>query len=159
MSVRFVPQGIDRPALLQGARALQVTPDIIQGSFDYVAHDGSLPGTDNRKVAAISRLLEAATAFPMYFQPAPGNIDARALILAGAKAAGLNIENFQFKQQDMPPQAPSAAPQAAPAQTSPLLPDIGNLDKLPSRGPGRPAKPSPIELPSAEPPQIRPQQI
>lgn len=151
MSVRFSPTGADSPGTFKGQSSMYITPDVLQGRFDYIAHDGSLPGTDNRKVAAISRLLEAAEAFPTFFTPEAGNIDARALILAAAKAAGLNVENFQFKEQ---PGQPGAGPGA--------LPDLGAVPPaLPvnTRGPGRPALPNVDDVPSASPPQIHPQQL
>lgn len=161
MSVRFVPSGLDSPSLLQGARALQITPDVIQGRFDYIAHDGAMPGTDTRKVAAISRLLEAAGIFPQYFTPAPGNIDARALILSAAKAAGLSVENFQFQQ--------GAAPPPGQNGTLPNLNEVGpavasqfpesQFPAVMSRGAGRPSLPNVEDVPSAAPPQIRPNQL
>jgi hypothetical protein len=160
MSVRFVSNGADSPSTYGGQRALQISRDTIQGSFDFVAHDGSLPGTDNRKVAAISRLLELAPVVPQYFTPEPGNIDGRALILAGAKGAGLNVENFQFSQQDA--QQPAAAmPPGDPSQGGALP----NLDPsalpggAPGPGAGRPRLPDMTSVPTAAPPQIRPQQL
>jgi hypothetical protein len=144
MSIRFVPNGLTTPINLFSKRALDITPDVIQGKFDFVAHDGALPGTDGRKVAAMTKLLEVAVGFPQFFTPEPGNIDARAIILATAKAAGVNVENFQFRAD-----ASQAAPQPG------LLPDL----PAPGPGPGRPAESSATELPQVGPPQIRPQQI
>lgn len=145
MALRFVPSGFDTPTTLNGSKTLTVDSDTIQGRFDYVAHDGSLPGTDSRKVAAISRLLEVVPLLPQYFTPAPGNIDARALILAGAKSAGLNIENFQFTQSGPPVSDPMEQPPPMPVPEGP--------------GPGRPPTPSATEYPSAEPLQVRPNQL
>lgn len=166
MSLRFVPNGFDGALTLNGNRALDVSRDTIQGQFDFVAHDGSLPGTDSRKVAAISRLLELVPVVPQYFQPAPGNIDARALILAGAKAAGLQIENFQFTQDSAADEAaataPPAGPEGAPPPPQESAPPSGALPDLigtppANQGPGRPPIPTMTELPSASPVQVRPQ--
>jgi hypothetical protein len=160
MSIRFVGGNrLDIPALLSGQRALEITPDVIQGRFDYIAHDGSLPGTDNKKVAAISRLLEVAPAFPQFFTPAPGNIDGRALLLSAAKAAGLNVENFQYKASDMPQPAPApqSVPQGTPQQPG-ALPDLGGLP-VDTAGPGRPPTPDALNVPSASPLEIRPNQL
>lgn len=167
MSLRFVPNGVDGASTFHGQRALDVSPDTIQGQFDFIAHDGSLPGTDARKVAAISRLLELVPVVPQYFQPAPGNIDARALILAGAKAAGLQVENFQFTPDTaaqeaaatMPPAPPEGAPpgpESPATEPVPTLPDLVGTPPA-NQGPGRPPTPTMSELPSAEPLQVRPQ--
>jgi hypothetical protein len=174
MTLRFVPGGADSPNLLNGKKSLTVNADVIQGRFDYISHDGSLPGTDSRKVAAISRLLELVPVVPQYFQPATGNIDARALILAGAKAAGLNVENFQFKEDQLaaaPPPAPGLDPAAAappPGSPEELMAGLTGVPPSPALpeqpgpvrpGPGQPPTPTMTELPSADPLQIRPNQL
>lgn len=166
MSLRFVPGGFDSPNNFQGSKVLQISSDTIQGRFDYIAHDGSLPGTDTRKVAAISRLLELVPLVPQIFVPAPGNIDPRALVLSGAKAAGLNVENYQFSQ-DTPMPSPAdmaaASGEAPPSGVPPeppgpgLLPDLAALGG--GRGPGQPPTPTMTEVPSAAPLQIRPNQL
>lgn len=148
MSLRFVAGGFDQPSNFQGQRSLQVTRDTIQGNFDYIAHDGSLPGTDSRKVAAISRLLELVPVVPQYFEPVAGNIDARALILAGAKGAGLQVENFQFTEQ--------TAPTVPPGPQS-VDPNSPSLPASPGVGPGRPETPDALNVPTADPVQVRPQ--
>ena len=170
MTLRFVPGGADSPTSLNGKKSLTVNADVIQGRFDYISHDGSLPGTDSRKVAAISRLLELVPLVPQYFQPAAGNIDARALILAGAKAAGLNVENFQFKEDQLAaaPPAPGLDPSAAPPAPGSPEEALAGLTGAPAvpppvmpegPGPGRPPTPSMTEIPSADPLQIRPNQL
>lgn len=162
MSIRFVSNSADAPSTYGGQKSLQISHDTIQGTFDLIAHDGSLPGTDNRKVAAISRLLELVPVVPQYFTPEPGNIDGRALILAGAKGAGLNVENFQFSQQDAASMA-QAMPVDPAAQAAGALPDLASGDlagaATPGPGAGRPRLPDMSNVPSAEPPQIRPQQL
>lgn len=159
MAVRFTSSAETSPQF-RGVTSLQVTPDLIQGTFDYIAHDGTLPGTDARKVAAMTRMLEAAEGFPQFFTPEPGNIDARAVMLAIVKASGVNVENFIFTK---PQQAP---PGLAPSGPSPIgaLPTLGELapnnDLIPpGPGPGRPQLPSVDSLPSASPPQVRPQNV
>src|ERR1019366_2875562 len=93
--VRFKPSDPMRlPPELQDAASVNLDKDAIAGEYDFPAHDGTLPGTDGRKVAAITRLLEAAQGFPDAFAPQPGNINAKKLLLLGAKASGLQIENF-----------------------------------------------------------------
>lgn len=152
MAIRFMPS-LGMPATFTGITGLQITRDVIQGEFDFIAHDGTLPGTDSRKVAAMTRALEAAAEFPMFFTPQPGNLDARAMLLALLKASGVNVENFQFNGSSLPP-----TPQGAPVGTLPNLSNLLNPVPIPTPdGPGRPPIPSVNSLPTAEPPQIRPQ--
>lgn len=159
MALRFKSTAETLPQF-QGISSLEITSDIIQGDFDFVAHDGTLPGTDARKVAAMTRMLEAAEGFPQFFEPQPGNIDARAVLLAIVKAAGVNVENFLFTQpkQGPPGGIADGAPSIGP------LPTLGELAPntdlaAPGDGPGRPKLPDVDRLPSASPPQARPQNI
>lgn len=158
MVIRFQPN-LAMPPQFQGITALTITRDIIQGEFDFIAHDGTLPGTDSKKVAAMARALEAASEFPMFFTPQPGNLDARAMLLALLKASGVNVENFQFTNQSL-----GAQPQGPP-QLNGALPNLGGMPPgagpmpMPGQGPGRPELPDVNSLPSASPPQIRPQNL
>lgn len=160
MAMRFVPS-LGMPAAFAGISALTITRDIIQGEFDFIAHDGTLPGTDNKKVAAMTRALEGAAEFPQFFSPQPGNLDARAMLLALLKAAGVNVENFQFTAQSLAamgganPQTANLNPQAGPGGLPPG--QLPNLTGGPGPGPGQPKKPSAFDVPSALPPQARPQ--
>jgi hypothetical protein len=150
-AVRFTPSE-NTPEALLGVASLVLTRDVIQGSFDFISHDGTLPGTDGKKVAAIARLLESAAAFPDVFAPAPGNLNPRRLIFAAAKAAGVNIENFKYRPQDIPSITP---PPGAPSP-------VGGAPGGPGGPPGpSPAQLTPPEAPglsmaSAAPPQTRP---
>lgn len=164
MAIRFVPNGPDVLPQMFGAKGLMITPDVIQGKFDFIAHDGTLPGTDNRKVAGIARLLEAAGMFPQFFTPYPGNIDARKLILAGAKGLGLQVENYQYgdevmQQQPAPGGAPAPTSQTQPAPEIALSPELmaPTGQPGPGPGPGRPPIPNVDMVESIEPPQVRPQ--
>lgn len=147
-AVRFSPSE-STPESLLGVASLILKKDLIQGTFDFIPHDGTLPGTDGRKVAAISRLLEAAQAFPDVFAPAPGNLNPRRLIFAAAKAAGVSIENFKYRPQDIP--AAGGPPGLAPTPT-------GVTGAPPGPKPAEPPAPEvgAPALPSAEPPAIRP---
>lgn len=147
-AVRFSPSE-NTPEVLMGVASLILKKDLIQGTFDFIAHDGTMPGTDGKKVAAITQLLESSAAFPDIFAPAPGNLNPRRLIFAAAKAAGVNVENFKYRPQDIPSVTPppgAAGPGPAPA------------------GPGGPPGPNPAEIgpptaPSITPPQVGPPQI
>lgn len=150
-AIRFVPTE-DTPEQLLAAASFVLLRDHIQGQFDYIAHDGTLPGTDGKKVAAIARILETAVGFPQVFMPAPGNLDPRRLIFAAAKASDVDIQNFKYRPQDM-------------AQAAPPPPDMGPPPgaggQPPGPAPAEPAMPSipPIDLGSAAPPQTRPNNL
>jgi hypothetical protein len=154
-ALRFVPTE-DTPDQLMAAASLVLTRDLIQGSFDLVANDGTLPGTDGKKVAAISRLLEAVAPFPQVFQPGPGNLDPRKLIFAAAKASGVSLENFKYKPQDLdamgagaggPPPPPGAGDPPPPGPSGP--PGPAPADTAPASIP-------PLDLGPVGPPQVRP---
>lgn len=150
--IRFKPTDPTKvPLELQDAKALKVSRDTIAGEYEFIAHDGTLPGTDGKKVAAIARLLEVAQGFPQVFSPAPGNIDPRKLILSGAKVSGLNVENFQFDASQIPPapgpegMLPPVAPPGPGAQSpgpAPIVPSLPPVD-LPPLPPVAPPQPRP----------------
>ena len=75
----------------------EITPDI-QAQFDIVPNDGSLPGTDARKVAAMSRAMEAFSSnpdFAKYFDDTmPGALNLKKLLYESLKGSGLMVRNF-----------------------------------------------------------------
>lgn len=145
--------------------------DMLQGEFDVIPHDGSLPGTDAKAVAAMTRLFEVAQAYPQMFDNTKaGNLDGKAMIMWTAKKAGAPVDNFYVTpeqaaenlaqqqaamqpgmppQSGMPPQAPQL-PQGAPQVTGEQIPVGGGLS-MPNAGPS--------SIPSASPPQVRPQNV
>jgi hypothetical protein len=150
-AIRFVPTE-DTPEQLLAAASFVLNRDLIQGQFDYIDNDGTLPGTDGKKVAAITRILETAGMFQQVFMPAPGNLDPRKLIFAAAKASDVNIQNFKYRPQDMG----SAAPPPPDAGMGGPPPGGG---QQPGPAPAQPAPPGipPIDLGGgATPPQTRP---
>lgn len=157
-TVRYQPDPTTVSPEFRNQRFLEISQDTIQGEFDFKAHDGTLPGTDSRKVAAITRLLEGAALFPQIFAPAPGNLDPRLLIFAAAKASGLNVENFIYDAQTM-----GQGVQGIVSNQTGIVPSFGGpAAPPPPQAPGpAPAVPSlpglePPSMPSAAPPQIRP---
>lgn len=165
--IRYNYDPLESPAAMANERTLTIDADTIQGEFDYIASDGTLPTGDAKKVAAITSLLQSSAAFPQVFSPAPGNLDPKALILAGAKAAGLtDLDRFkyseesfngavqgqvmaqegvmpevapgQFPPEQQPPDIPFNTP--GPDPSTPQLGDLG-LPSLPRVGPpqARPA--------------------
>ncbi len=149
--VRFKGDPTSMPPDLQKAYSLTLNRDVIQGDFEFIAHDGTLPGTDAKKVAAITRLLEGAAVFPQAFEPAPGNLDPRKLILAAAKASGLDIRNYTYDPASLPPAgAGPAGPPPAPG-APPEAPSTG----MPGPKPATPALPG-LSLESLAPPRPHP---
>jgi hypothetical protein len=154
--VRYVADPFSSPTQLLGVNVLDINHDTIQGEFDFIPHDGSLPTGDAKKVAGIARLLQVASAFPQVFQPAPGNLDPRALIVAGAKASGLNdLERFYYD--------PTTFQSAVAGQVGVAMPGMVPQVAAPSgvQQPGMPgATPGPAPatpgLPPIEPPGIAP---
>lgn len=129
----------------------------IQFQFDVVSLDGSLPGTDARKVAALSRIIEAADdpAFAECFNDTfPGALSPKMVLFESIKASGIRLRNLVVTKDQaianlkakmlaqglgmggVPPQDPNAPPGAPPV--SPQPPPI-------AAGPG-------LAIPSAQPP-------
>jgi hypothetical protein len=164
--VRFKPSNpMNVPPELQNAASVGISRDVIAGEYDFIAHDGTLPGTDGRKVAAIAKLLEAAQGFPQCFNAQPGNLDPKKLLLGGAKASGLSVENFVYDSSTptlppgAPPPLPGAQPTPAPAP-APALPPPG-IPQNPGPAPAVPLLP-PIAAPALDvvhAPQPRPGNI
>lgn len=145
-------------ATSQGLPAPEPPPELLRGDavdiqfqFDVTSHDGAMPGTDQRSVAAASRLIEAAAnpAFQPCFNPTvPGNIDPKALLFWTAKKAGLptknflitretaqkNLQSMQQAQGVQPPPGTPNIPPPAPPQ-APGIPSAGQLPPIPSAAP------------------------
>lgn len=159
---------LNLPPELQNAGSLTLSKDVIQGEYDFIAHDGTLPGPDPRKVAGITRLLESAAMFPQVFTPAPGNLDPRLLIYEAAKASGVRVEDFAYDSSQFgpPPGAPGAppdpnAPPGAPPVQPPgappsALPPVALNGVPPVQPPGQTPGPTPqgLSLPSLQLPTL-----
>jgi hypothetical protein len=145
--VKFKSSNVeDLPPSLANAYSINITRDTIEGEFDFIAHDGTLPGPDGRKVAAITRLLESVQAFPQVFQPAPGNLDPRLLIFAAAKASGVSVENFVYTPDQLQA-AQGGAPGGPP----------GGVPAGPAGSPAMAGAPTPPPQPAAQAPGPTPQ--
>ena len=105
-------------------------PDI-QAEFDIRPHDGSLPGTDARKVAAMSRAIEAFSSnpnfAPMFDETQPGALNIKKIFYESLKGSGLQVRNYiitkdqaqknlmaKMQAQGMPIQQPPAGQESAP---------------------------------------------
>lgn len=143
-------------------------PDI-QGNFDISAHDGAMPGTDQKKVAALSRAVEAWSANPALqtvFDPTiPGNIDPRKMFFKLLKATGFPIgdlavtreqaqKNLQEKQL-----ASGMGTSLPPAATGQPQPDAPPIPAPPEAALGIPSAAVLPPTPPATPPQAHPGNI
>lgn len=139
-----------------------INRDTIQGQFDYRAHDGTLPGADSKKVAALSRALDVSAQFPGVFMPSAGGLDPRKIILDLFRSGGMQVEKYRYSpEQIMQIQTAMAAHVASGGQI-PGLPIGGQPQQGgPPGQPGpRPADPEQPPRPqSASPPQARPQNV
>ena len=154
--VRYVADPFTSPTQLLNVNVLEISRDTIQGEFDFIAHDGSLPNGDAKKVAAIARLMQAAQAFPQAFTPAPGNIDPRALIIAGAKASGLvDLERYFYDPTTFQSAVAGQVGAAMPGMI-PQVPPPGGVQ--PPGGAGAPPGPAPATptLPPLAAPSLEP---
>jgi hypothetical protein len=149
-------------------KSISLTRDMIQMQFDVEPHDGTMPGVDAKAVAAVTRLIEAAGSSPLVaqiFQPnVPGNLDMKALVLYASRKSGVPVDNFIIT-------ADTAAVNGAQGQGNPLQSPQNPAGQTPSQMPpsnltgdrtqlgGGLSLPdaTPSSIPSASPPQIRPQ--
>lgn len=166
--MRFKPTDVSKiPPELIDAASVTINRDTIAGEYGFIAHDGTLPGTNGQKVAAITRLLESAQGFPQAFEPKPGNLNPKRIILDGAKATGLNVESYTYTAQDVAAMAPPAPPGMPPGPGGPpgalpqqMLPPVQppGMPQSPGPAPATPALPPviPPVLENVAPPQARP---
>jgi len=96
---------IEGPDLLEidGSQedTITITPDVIQGEFDYRPHDGTLPGPDARRVAALTRVIESMPTFPQLFQPGKTNINPKRVFIDMFRIAGMKPESYTWSDQEM----------------------------------------------------------
>lgn len=102
---------------------IEITPDTIQGEFDYRPHDGTLPGPDARSVAALTRAIESMQTFPAMFQPGKTNINPKHIFIDLFRKSGAKPEKYRWSdaeiqeaQQQIQAQMQAAAAQAEQAQ-------------------------------------------
>lgn len=158
--------------------AITIDSDAIQGQFEFRPHDGTLPGADSKKVAALSRAIQVMPLFPQIFQPGNSGLNPRKIFIDLFRATGMNPENYRYSQEEivaaqqaMAAQAAAAAggvpggPPGAPAGPAPGSPPAPQ-NMPPGTAPGALNLPGPkplstgvvppLSLPSAAPDQIRP---
>lgn len=140
----------------------------IQGQYDVVSDDPSLPGADAKIVAAAARTLEAyagnPSLAPAFDVKIPGSIDPVKVLRFMLRKSGLPVDRFAVSTQDAQKNTQNAlqaqqmqggqpgapAPTAGPAQpptTPPLPPALPDEANLPQAGILPPN-------PSAAPPQL-----
>lgn len=139
----------------------------IQAEFDVVPHDGALPGQDQRKVAALSRAVEAASnsvCAPFFDPKVPGNIDLKKVLYDLFRLSGIPLQNFVISKETAfknlqqmqqaqgggitpgqpPPQAPGGPP--PPTQDVPGGGTIPSATEVPQAPSAAPPLPSPIQV-------------
>lgn len=155
----------EHPEQSQPADPRRQMPDI-QGEFDVVVSDGSLPGTDAKKVAGLTRLMEASgnpTFAPYFADDVPGNLDAKLILFETAKATGVRVvnllltreqamKNLERKQQasggGITPPDPNAVPQGPPQQAPapPQANGIPSASEIPITPTAAPPAPNPAQV-------------
>lgn len=166
MAIRVTGDQQDFDPVNPPARYEIVRKDDIQAEFDYIPHDGSMPGTDAKKVAALSRAMEVYGSNPAFAQffdnTIPGNIDGKKLVLESIRASGVALTNFmvtaeqakknaieKMRAQGMPvpPEMTAGAPQGAPQGEMPQMAtgagNIPSASQLPTPPTAAPPGPSP----------------
>jgi hypothetical protein len=147
-------------------KSVTLNRDMIQLQFDVAPHDGTMPGVNAKAVAAGTRLLEAAGTSPMVqalFAPGvPGNLDAKALVLWIARQSGMPVDNFIISQegamQNQGNQAVAGQPPVPAGQPQPPAPNISlSGDRTQVGGGLSLPNATPSSIPTASPPQIRPE--
>jgi hypothetical protein len=117
-------------------------PDI-QADFDIVPHDGSLPGTDARQVAALSRAMEVFSSSPdmatkLFDDTVPGSLNIRKIAYEAFKKSGLKLRNFVITKD----QAQKNIIEKMRTQGVPVPPGM----EQPDQG-GQPPGPGPASIP------------
>jgi len=144
VSIRITGETPDYDPSAPPARYADVKKGDIQAEYDYIPHDGSLPGTDARKVAAISRAVEVFGANPVFAQffddTVAGNLNGKRVILESIKAAGMRLSNFIVT----PDQAKKNAMEKMRAQGAPVMEGQG----------GEPIATGQLPVPEGETPMI-----
>lgn len=159
--VRIVGKGKDFDPEETQTNFMEIRKADIQGGFDVIPHDGSLPGADAQIVAAASRAIEAFAANPAlasaFDNTIPGALDPIAMFRDVLKKSGLPVDKYSVTRQQaqqnlqakqiaagMPPSQPQ---QGTPSATTPPPSSVvGSPTPIPSAS-GLPP------MPTAAPPQ------
>jgi len=143
--VRITSDKVDIDPDKPHPKFLVVKKTDIEMEYDVIPSDGSLPGMDARKLAGLTRVLEAADdpASQACFDPTiPGSFDIKLLIFEAAKAAGLRVRNFLItkeqaernKKAKMESMQPPAPPQGQPGAPGPIAPLVALPPPVPQPG-------------------------
>lgn len=101
---------------------VQITPDTIQGTFEFRPHDGTLPGADARKVAALTRAIETMPVFPDVFAPGKTGLNPKRIFIDLFRASGMKPEQYRWQDSEIAEaqqRAQQQAQEAATAQSQP----------------------------------------
>lgn len=130
----------------------------IQVGFDVVAHDGAMPGTDAKIVAAATRAIEAGSANPMiapvFDKTIPGNLDPTAIFVDILERTGLPVQEYRVTREQAQKNAMAALQaQGLGVQQPPDgTPEVSVAAPTPIDATGMPSASVLPPMPSAEPP-------
>lgn len=118
-TVRVIGKGQDFDKDNPRADYVTIQKTNIQGEFDVVPQDGSMPGADAKIVAAAARTLEAYAANPAFAEAfnnqVPGALNVIKILKDMLKKSGLPVEKYEITTQE----AQDNAQQALAAQGIP----------------------------------------
>jgi hypothetical protein len=149
MVIRLNGEDMEFRDQFAGQKYVKITRSAIQGGFDVVPVDITLPGTDTIAVAAITKLIESASYLPQLFdETVEGNLSIKNMAKFAAKRAGAPVDNFVITGQQaeknrlarLQSMLGGMAPQPAPGQPPQSLTDDGGLGagmNIPTPQPGR----------------------
>lgn len=129
----------------QNMQYVQLDRNSIQGDFDIIAEDLTMPGADTKAVAASTRLIEVAQTMPQFFDDTvEGNVDVRSLLWWTAKRSGMPMDNFVVNAEQANENKLKRMQAAAPP-----IPEGGDPNAMPPGGPsGGPDIVSPLGAPN-----------
>lgn len=97
---------------------IKITNDTIQGNYDYIVHDGTMPPSDAKTVAGLSKCLEMAAALPQIATVAVGGINLVEVAKQMLALSGVKLSSITYKSNDpeiiAQTQTQAQAPQLTP---------------------------------------------
>lgn len=110
-------------------QTVEITPDTIQGTFQFRPHDGTLPGADARRVAALTRAIETMPVFPEVFAPGKTGLNPKRIFIDLFRASGMKPEEYRWQDSEISEAQQRAQEQAqqqaaAAKQAQPIRPSL-----------------------------------
>lgn len=151
MMIRIMGKGKDYDPNNPRPRYKVIKKADIQGQFDIIPHDGSLPGADSKIVAAAARTIEAYAGNPAlaaaFDTTQPGAIDPLKVFQDLLKKSGLPVEKYAVSLQEAQENAQKAL--AAQGIVQPGMPGAPVTGSTLTNGAAPPVPIDPNGMPSA----------